>query len=103
MPPVKIVGDHFQNLRAFEAELWKTADELRANTGLASNEYFLPILGLIFLRHATSRFYAAKAEIEAEQAAGKMPKRQLVAADFARRRALMLPEAACYDVILKAP
>ena len=46
-------------IEQFEADLWKVADNLRANSNLASNEYFMPILGLIFLRHATNRYYAA--------------------------------------------
>jgi type I restriction enzyme M protein len=70
---------------------------------LASNEYFMPIMGLIFLRHATNRFYEAKAAIEADKAAGKMPDRPLVEADFTRRRALNLPETARFDVILQTP
>ena len=53
----------------------------------------MPIMGLIFLRHATNRFYEAQAAIEADKTAGKMPDRPLVEADFTRRRALMLPEA----------
>lgn len=96
-------ADHFHNIEEFEAELWKVADELRANSGLASNEYFMPIMGLIFLRHATNRYYEAKAAIEVDKAAGRMPDRSLVEADFTRRRALMLPEAARYDVILASP
>lgn len=32
------------------------ADQLRANGYFASNEYFLPVMGLIFLRHAYSRY-----------------------------------------------
>jgi type I restriction enzyme M protein len=71
-------SDHFALLEAFESDLWKIADGLRANSNLASNEYFMPIMGLIFLRHATNRFHAAKTAIEADQAAGKMPKRRLV-------------------------
>jgi HsdM N-terminal domain len=63
----------------------------------------MPIMGLIFLRHATNRFYAAKAAIEADKAAGKMPDRPLVEADFTRRRALNLPESARFDAILKTP
>jgi type I restriction enzyme M protein len=93
-------SDHFANLEAFEADLWKIADDLRANSGLASNEYFMPILGLLFLRHATNRFYEAKAAIEADKAAGKMPKRPLIEADFTRRRALMLPDTALYETLL---
>jgi len=62
----------------FEADLWKIADDLRANSNLASNEYFMPIRGLIFLRHATKRFYEGTAAVEANKAAGKMPNRPLV-------------------------
>jgi hypothetical protein len=54
-----------------------------------------------FLRHATNRFYEAKAAIEADKVAGRMPTRALIEADFTRRRALMLPETARYDVLLK--
>ncbi|MGH7098111.1 MAG: N-6 DNA methylase [Stellaceae bacterium] len=97
----ELAADPFQNLEKFEAELWKVADELRANSNLASNEYFMPVMGLIFLRYATTRFYEAQAAIEADRAAGRMPDRPLVAADFHRRRALMLPEAGWYDVLLK--
>jgi type I restriction enzyme M protein len=96
-------ADHLQDLEKFESGLWKIADLLRSNSNLASNEYFMPIMGLIFLRHATNRFYEAQAAIEADKKAGKMPDRPLVEADFTRRRALNLPEAARFDVILKTP
>lgn len=96
-----MIADHLTGIEQFEAGLWKVADSLRANSNLASNEYFMPILGLIFLRHATNRYYAALAAIEADKAAGKMPDRSLVEADFTRRRALMLPEEARYDALLK--
>jgi type I restriction enzyme M protein len=76
---------------------------LRANSGLASNEYFMPILGLLFLRHATNRFHEAKAAIDADKAAGKMPNRPLIEADFTRRRALMLPDSALYETLLGLP
>lgn len=98
-----MIADHLIGLELFEADLWKIADNLRANSNLASNEYFMPIMGLIFLRYATNRFYEAKAAIEADKAAGKMPDRPLVDADFTHRRALNLPERARFDVILKTP
>jgi type I restriction enzyme M protein len=98
-----MIADHMQGIEKFEAELWKVADDLRANSGLASNEYFMPIMDLIFLRHATNRFYEAMAAIKADKVAGRMPDRPLVEADFLRRRALMLPEAAGYDALLKMP
>ena len=98
-----MIADHLTGIAQFEAGLWKVADGLRANSNLASNEYFMPILGLIFLRHATNRYYAARKAIEADQAAGRMPDRPLVEDDFKSRRALMLPEAARYDVLLERP
>lgn len=96
-----MIADHLTNLEEFEANLWTIADDLRANSNLASNEYFLPILGLLFLRHATNRYHEAVAAIEADKKAGKMPNRKLVEADFTRRRALMLPEKAQFHTLLK--
>ncbi|MEM5387872.1 class I SAM-dependent DNA methyltransferase [Paraburkholderia phymatum] len=98
-----MIADHMTGIEEFEAGLWKIANDLRANSNLASNEYFLPIMGLLFLRQATNRYYAALEAIEADKKAGRMPSRAPVAADFARRRALMLPQLACYDEILKNP
>ena len=89
-----MIADPLKGIEQFEADLWKVADNLRANSNLASNEYFLPILGLIFLRHATNRYYEAKKEIEEDRTAGRMPDRPLIEADFTRRRALMLPHEA---------
>ena len=98
-----MIADHLIGIEQFEADLWKVADNLRANSNLASNEYFMPILGLIFLRHATNRYYEAMAAIEEDRATGRVPERPLVEADFTRRRALMLPETARYDVLLEMP
>jgi len=66
-------ADHLIGIEKFEAHLWKMADRLRANSNLASNEYFLPVLALIFLRHATRRFREAQVAVEADKKAGKMP------------------------------
>ena len=98
-----MIADHLIGIEQFEADLWKVADNLRANSNLASNEYFMPILGVIFLRHATNRYYEAMAAIEEDRATGRVPERPLVEADFTRRRALMLPETARYDVLLEMP
>ncbi len=96
-----MIADHLTGIEQFEADLWKIADNLRANSHFPSNEYFMPILGLIFLRHATNRYYEAMAAIDADRASGRMPERPLSESDFTRRRALMLPNAACYDVLLE--
>jgi type I restriction-modification system DNA methylase subunit len=91
------------NIEHLEADLWDAADNLRANSKLTAGEYCMPVLGVIFLRHATNRYNAALREIEADQAAGKMPKRAAIAADFKKRRALMLPKEARYDTLLALP
>lgn len=43
-------------LRKLEVELWRAADQLRANSKLTATEYSMPVLGLIFLRHAKFLF-----------------------------------------------
>lgn len=45
----------FDSIQRLEAELWSAADNLRANSKLTSSEYCMPVLGVIFLRHATTR------------------------------------------------
>ncbi len=96
-----MTADHLNNIEQFDSDLWKMADSLRANSGLASNEYFMPIMGLLFLRQATNRYYEALSAIQADKAAGKIPDRPLVDGDFLRRRAMMLPDGARYDEILE--
>ena len=91
----------YQDISKLEADLWEAADNLRANSKLTSSDYFMPVLGVIFLRHAANRFEAARAQIEADQAAGRMPKRPIQPADYVRRRALWLPERARFDVIMR--
>lgn len=92
-----------QDVEKLEASLWEAADNLRANSKLTSSEYVMPVLGVIFLRHASNRYEAARLQIEADQAAGKMPKRAPINADFLKRRAMMLPVEARYDELLKLP
>jgi len=96
-------GNQLQNIEHLETDLWDAADNLRANSKLTAGEYCMPVLGVIFLRHATNRYAEALREIQADQATGKMPKRTLAAADFKKRRALMLPKEARYDELLKLP
>ena len=53
-----------ENIGQVETRLWEAADQLRANSALTSTEYFMPVMGLIFLRHATNRFRIAEQEIK---------------------------------------
>jgi type I restriction enzyme M protein len=89
-----------ENIEAIEKRLWNAADTLRANSNYASNEYFMPVMGLIFLRHAFSRFLAVKADIE-----GKLPKRggktrDLAKEDFSQRTAIFLRPKAQFDYLV---
>lgn len=94
-------GSSFADIEKLEADLWSAADNLRANSKLTSSDYFMPVLGIIFLRHAENRFVAATEQIEADKAAGRMPKRKVIDQDYVRRRALPLPEEARFDWIMR--
>ena len=98
-----MTANAIQNIAKIEDSLWEAADQMRANSKLSSSEYCMPVLGVIFLRHASNRYQAALQQIEADQVADKMPKRPLEKADFINRRALMLPEQARYNSLLKLP
>ena len=98
-----MTANAFHNIAQVETSLWEAADQLRANSNLTATEYSMPVLGVIFLRHATNRYLSALQAIEADQAAGVIPKRPLGKADFIKRRALLLPEAARYDNLLNLP
>jgi len=93
--------DTLRDIEQLETDLWKAADNLRANSKLTSSDYFMPVLGVIFLRHAANRFAAAHRQIEADRKNGKMPKRPVRHDDYISRRSLYLPEEARYDWIME--
>ncbi len=76
--------DGFKDIEKLESALWEAADNLRANSKRTSSDYFIPVLGVIFLRHAANRFEEARRQIEEDQAAGRMPKGKVVPAAFAK-------------------
>lgn len=51
------------DLAVIEAQLWKVADQLRANSGIKPSEYARPVLGLLFLRYADERFSEVEKEL----------------------------------------
>jgi type I restriction enzyme M protein len=99
-PTARRQSTTMQDVEKLEKDLWEAADQLRANSKLTSSDYFMPVLGIIFLRHAANRFAVATQQIREDQAAGKMPKRKVRPEDYIRRRALWLPETARYDYIM---
>lgn len=91
------------NIRKLEADLWESADTLRANSKLTSNQYCMPVLGLIFLRYAYSRFKLVEAEILKDR-----PKRNgrvmpVQASDFISKSAIYLPKEAQYAWLVSLP
>jgi hypothetical protein len=51
-----------------EKRFWDAADQFRASSGLKSQEYSAPVLGLIFLRFAEVRFAAQRTRLEKAEA-----------------------------------
>lgn len=91
------------NIEAVEKRLWTAADQLRANSDFASNEYFMPVMGLIFLRHAYSRYLMVKPEIEAELPSRGGITRPLTREDFTSRGAIFLKPEAQFDTLVSLP
>src|SRR5690554_1753267 len=92
-----------EHIEAIEKRLWEAADNLRANSGYASNEYFIPVMGLIFLRHAYSRFLKVKEEIEPTLPSRGGVKRDLEKEDFSEKSAIFLREKAQFDYLINLP
>ena len=92
-----------EHLEAIERRLWRAADTLRANSEYASNEYFLPVMGLVFLRHAYSRYLTAKAEIEPDLPSRGGKRRALTKEDFSQRSAIFLNHEAQFDSLVALP
>ncbi len=85
------------NLKQLEDSLWEAADCLRANSKLTPAEYTMPVLGLIFLRHASSRFDRVRERISRRRPS------PLTAADFVGTGTIFLPTIAQYTTIAQLP
>ena len=92
----------FKNIQELENRLWSAADQLRANTGLTSQEYSRPVLGLIFLRYAEYRYELAKDKLEAKQSSRRRGSSNIKAAIQAEG-AMYVPDAALFSNLLKLP
>jgi type I restriction enzyme M protein len=87
-----------QGIEAVEKRLWNAADTLRTNSNYASNEYFMPVMGLIFLRHAYSRYLAVKDTFKVPSRGGKP--RPLTKEDFSQKAAIFLQPQAQFDYLV---
>jgi type I restriction enzyme M protein len=89
-------GPQTVDIYAIASRLWETADELRANSHLRAAEYSIPVLGLIFLKFADSRFTTLEQKL-----AGKgTGRRDVGKADYQSRGVLYLPEEARFQRLL---
>ncbi|HOY68039.1 MAG TPA: N-6 DNA methylase [Candidatus Ozemobacteraceae bacterium] len=92
-----------EHIEVIEKRLWSAADTLRANSNYASNEYFLPVMGLVFLRHAYSRYLAVKSGIEANLPKRGGKSRPLTKEDFSQKSAIFLQPKAQFDELVALP
>jgi len=88
---------------ALEKRLWETADHLRANSGLTSQQYAMPILGLIFLRFAEARFTDLRARLEAKGASSRLGSRVDDPTAYQAQGVVFLDPKARYDYLLTLP
>src|SRR6266498_5127447 len=88
---------------ALEKRLWDAADQFRANSGLKSQEYSAPVLGLIFLRFAEVRFTAQRAKLEKASASARRGSRVDEPAAYHAEGILYLPAEARFDYLLNRP
>ena len=93
-----------EELKDLKDRLWKTADQLRSGSGLKPTKYSPPILGVIFLRFANSKYAKAEEKITAEYNNRKGTRAELPIEQIAIGICgFYLPECARYDVILNTP
>ena len=91
------------NIRKLEAELWESADLLRQGSKLTSSQYCMPVLALLFLRYAYSRYKMVEAEILASRPMRGGRVMPVEPSDFAAKSALYLPKEAQFDYLVNLP
>lgn len=93
-----------EELKNLKARLWQTADQLRAGSGLKSSQYSAPILGLIFLRFADSKYSKFEVEILEEYSKAKGTRAEKHIHEIATIKCgFYLPENARYEKLLNLP
>jgi len=92
-----------EHIEAIEKRLWGAADTMRANSNYASNEYFMPVMGLVFLRHAYSRYLSVKDGIETNLPTRGGKTRALTKEDFSQQSAIFLQPRAQFDHLMALP
>lgn len=91
------------NIKKLETELWESADLLRQGSKLTSSQYCMPVLALLFLRYAYSRFKMLEAEILQNRPSRGGRVMPVEPSDFEAKSALYLPREAQYDYLVNLP
>lgn len=91
------------SIRKLENDLWESADLLRSGSKLTSNQFCMPVLGLIFLRYAYSRYKKVEAEILKDRPVRGGRVLPVEERDFIAKSALFLPREAQYEYLLQLP
>ena len=94
------MADNKINIRKLEADLWESADLLRAGSKLTSSQYCMPVLALLFLRYAYSRFKMVEAELLKNRPSRGGRIMPVEPSDFAAKSALYLPREAQFDYLV---
>lgn len=91
------------NIRKLESELWESADLLRQGSKLTSSQYCMPVLALLFLRYAYSRFKLVETEILKSRPTRGGRVMPVEPSDFEAKSALYLPREAQFDFLVNLP
>lgn len=91
------------NIRKLEAELWESADLLRQGSKLTSSQYCMPVLALLFLRYAYSRYKMVESEILQNRPVRGGRVMPVEPSDFSAKSALYLPKEAQFDFLVNLP
>lgn len=86
-----------------EKNLWDAADDFRANSGLKTQEYSGPILGLIFLRFAEARFAPKYEQLLKEGTSSRKSSRINDPTAYHAEGLLYLSPEARYDHLMTLP
>jgi len=83
-----------------ENRLWAAADRLWANTGLRPSEFSTPVLGLIFLRYAETKFNEVAKTLTNSRGRGRT---QDSKTSYQAKGAIYLPEQARFSYLQNLP
>ena len=62
----KLNSYQMSDINKVKNDLWEAANKLRADSNLKTNEFSVPVLGLIFLRYADFKFALSESEFKVE-------------------------------------